>query len=167
MMPQHPFGRSRRARAMELAAAIATAAWLSCAPTGDHPPVYPVKGKVTYKGKPITAGSVIYELEGGGEAKGSPAEPGAGAFRVTGRIQADGTFHLRAFPGVEGMPEGHYKVGIDSRPGRTEIGVLDAGPRIKKGNPDVLRGRYTDPKTSGLGDEVVKDRPNEPSFDLQ
>jgi hypothetical protein len=64
------------------------------------------------------------------------------------------------------MPEGHYKVGISSRRGRTEAGILDAGPKIQKGNPDVLRGRYSDPKTSGLRDEVVKDRPNEPSFDL-
>jgi hypothetical protein len=152
---------------MRLAAATAAVAWLACAPTGDHAPVYPVKGKVTYKGKPITDGYVIYELEGGGEAKGSAAEPGAGPLRVTGRIQADGTFQLRAFPGVEGMPEGHYKVGITSRAGRTEVGIFDAGRKIKKGNSDVLRGRYSDPKTSGLRGEVVKDRPNEPSFDLQ
>ncbi len=154
-----------RARAMGLAAAIASVAWLSCTP--DHPPVYPVKGKVTYKGKPITEGSVIYEPEGGGEAKGSPAEPGAGPLRVSGRIQADGTFQLWAFPGVEGMPEGHYKVGISSRRGHTEGGILDVGPNVKKTNQDVLRGRYSDPKTSGLKDEVAKDRPNEPSFDLQ
>jgi hypothetical protein len=167
MISRNPFGRSRRARAMCLAAAIAAGAWLACSPTGDHSPVYPVKGKVIYKGKPVTDGYVIYELEGGGEAKGSSAEPGAGPLRVTGRIQADGTFQLRAFPGVEGMPEGHYKVGITSRPGRSEAGILGAGPKIKKGDPDVLRGRYSDPKTSGLKDEVVKDRPNEPSFDLQ
>jgi hypothetical protein len=129
--------------------------------------VYPVKGKVSYKGQPMTEGSVIYELEGGGAAKGSPADPGAGPFRVTGRIQADGTFQLWAFSGVEGMPEGKYKVGITSRRGRTEDGIFDAASKLKKGNTDVLRGRYADPKTSGLRDEVVKDRPNEPSFDLQ
>jgi hypothetical protein len=152
---------------MRLAAAIVTVPWLACAPTGDHPPVYPVKGKVTYKGKPITGGSVLYELDGGGDAKGSPAEAGAGPLRATGRIEADGTFQLRAFPGVEGMPEGHYKVGITSRSGRSEAGVLDTSSKIKKGNPDVLRGRYADPKTSGLKDEVVKDRHNEPAFNLQ
>ena len=167
MSSVHPFGRSRRARATRLAVAIASLAWLACAPTGDHPPVYPVKGKVTYKGKPITGGSVIYELEGGGEVKGPPPEPGAGPLRATGRIQADGTFQLRAFPGVEGMPEGHYKVGISSRKGRSEGGILDVGPNVKKANQDVLRGRYADPKTSGLKDEVVKNRPNEPSFNLQ
>jgi hypothetical protein len=129
--------------------------------------LYPVKGKVTYQGKPITGGSVIYELEGGAEAKGFPSEPRAGPFRVTGGLRADGTFRLWAFPGVEGMPEGHYKVGITSRPGRTEVGIFDAAPKIKQGNPDVLGGRYSDPKTSGLRDEVVKGRPNEPSFELQ
>lgn len=151
---------------MRLAAAIVSAAGLSCAPA-DHPPVYPVNGKVAYKGKPITEGSVIYELEGGGKAKGSPNEAGTGPFRVSGQIQPDGTFQLWAFPGVLGMPEGHYKVGISSRRGRSEGAIFDPGPNVKKGNQDVLRGRYSDPKTSGLTDEVVSDRPNEPSFDLQ
>ncbi len=122
---------------------------------------------MTYKGKPITVGTVLYELEGGGEAKSSDAASGTGPFRVTGRIQADGTFQLRAFPGADGVPEGHYKVGITSRPGRTEVGIFDPESKIQKGNPDVLRGRYADPKTSGLKDEVAKDRANEPSFDLQ
>jgi hypothetical protein len=167
MMFRHPFDRSGRARAMRLAAAVAAAAGLSCAPTGDHPPVYPVKGKVTYKGNPITEGSVVYELEASGDAKGSPGEPGAGPLRGTGRIQADGTFQLSAFPGALGMPEGHYKVGISSRRGHTEVGVLEAGPKLKKGNQDVLHGQYADPKTSGLKDEVVNNRPNEPSFDLK
>jgi hypothetical protein len=65
------------------------------------------------------------------------------------------------------MPEGHYKVGITSRLGRTEVGIFDLESKIQKGKSDVLRGRYTDPKTSGLKDDLVKDRPNEPSFDLQ
>jgi hypothetical protein len=167
MIFRDSFGRFRRAGAMRLAAMIAAVACLSCGPTGGHPPVYPVKGKVSYKGKPVTEGYVVYELEGGGEAKGSPTEPGAGPLRGTGQIRADGTFELRAFPGVEGMPEGHYKVGITSRPGRSKAGIFGAGSQIKKGNPDVLRGRYSDPKTSGLTGEVAKDRPNEPSFDLK
>jgi hypothetical protein len=166
-MIRRPICHPRRGRAGRLALAISTAVSLACAPTGDHPPVYPVKGKVTYKGQPITGGSVLYELEGGGEAKGSPAEPGAGPLRVTGRIQADGTFQLRAFPDVEGMPEGRYKIGITSRLGRSEVGIFDAASKIKKGDPDVLHGRYADPKTSGLKAEVVKDRPNEPTFDLK
>ena len=37
-----------------------------------------------------------------------------------------------------------------------EAGIFDS--KTKKGNPDVLRGRYSDPKTSGLTGEVVKDR---------
>jgi hypothetical protein len=166
MMSRYSFGLSGCARAMRVAAAIVSVASLGCA-GGDHPPVYPVKGKVTFKGKPITEGSVIYQLEGGGDPKSSPAEPGSGPFRVSGRIQADGTFQLWAFPGIEGMPEGHYKVGISSRRGRTEGAIFDTGSKEKKRNNDVLRGRYSDPKTSGLKDEVAKGRPNQPSFDLQ
>ena len=122
---------------------------------------------MTYKGKPVTVGSVIYEREGGGASEGALAGPEGGPFRVIGKIQEDGTFRLSAFPGAEGIPEGHYKVGISSRSGRSETGIFDLASRIKKGNPDVLRGRDADPKTSGLVDEVAKDRANEPTFDLK
>jgi hypothetical protein len=167
MISRHPFGAFLWVRVAWLAAVIFALSLIGCTQSRDHPPVYPVHGKVTYKGKPITGGTVLYELEGGGEAKGAAGEPGAGPLRASGRIQTDGTFQLQAFPGVDGLPEGHYKVGITSRLGRTEVGIFDPESKIKKGNPDVLRGRYTDPKTSGLRDEVVKDRPNEPSFNLQ
>lgn len=167
MLFWHLFGRCRRVRAVQLATAIATAAWAACAPGGDRPAVYPVKGKVTYRGKPITEGAVVYELEGGEQSGGSGSEPGAWPFRVVGKIQADGTFQLRAFPDGDGLPEGHYKVGITSRRGRSEGRLFKADTKIAKGNPDVLRGRYADPKTSGLKDEVARDRSNEPSFDLK
>ena len=57
---------------------------------------------------------------------------GNAPFRVNGRIQADGTFQLQAFPGVDGAPEGHFKVGITSRPGRTEGGSRPLSPRSKR-----------------------------------
>jgi hypothetical protein len=158
---------ARRSRTGRLLIAMVVAASLACKEsTGDHPPVYAVKGKVLHKGKPITGGTVVYELDEG-DAKGSPAPPGSGPLRATGRIEPDGTFRLMAFSGTEGVPEGHYKVGISSMPPRTEGSLLDSAQTAKKGNPDVLRGRYADPKTSGLRAEVVKDQANEPTFDLK
>jgi hypothetical protein len=167
-MIRRPFSHPRYGRAGRLAIAISTSVWLSCSSTpGKNPPIYPVKGKVLHQGKPIASGVVVYELEGG-VAEGTPAVAGGGPLRATGRIEPDGSFRLIAFPGAEGVPEGRYKVGISSRPPRTEGGVLGASAdAVKKGDPDVLRGRYADPKTSGLRDEVVKDRANEPRFDLK
>src|SRR5262249_5572430 len=127
-----------------------------------HPPVYPVNGRVPYEGKPIAGGVVVYEREGQ-----ETTSAGGGPFRSTGQLEPDGRFRLTAFAGVEGVPEGHYRVGISSRPPRTERGVLGSAGAVKTGDPDVLRGRFADPKTSGLRTEVAKDRPNEPTFDLQ
>jgi len=65
------------------------------------------------------------------------------------------------------VPEGKYKVGISSIPPRTEANLFDSAPSAKKGNPDVLRGKYSDPKNSGLRAEVFKDQTNEPTFTLE
>ena len=165
MIPRHPGFRSRFTGAKHLIAAMVALSWLGCG-SGDHPPLYPVKGKVTFKGKPITEGYVVYEREAGAETNPASGDASAGPLRVSGTIRSDGTFQLNAFPGAEGMPAGHYRVGITSRAGRSEGGLFDGGRKIQKGNSDVLRGRYSDPKTSGLTDDVVKDGPNEPSFDL-
>ena len=151
---------------MYLAASVALLTWLGCGAEQGHPPVYPVKGKVTLRGKPLNEGYVVYELEESKITKSSSGVSTAGPLRVVGPIRPDGTFRLNAYPGVEGMPEGRYKVGISSRAGRSEVGIFDADRKIQKGNPDVLGARYADPKSSGLTDQVVNDKPNEPSFDL-
>jgi hypothetical protein len=120
---------------------------------------------VLFKGKPISGGVVVYVQEGGDPTRSSTTS-GKGSVRATGRIDADGTFRLMAFPGAEGVPAGHYKVGISSVPARTEANLFDSAGSIKKGNPDVLRGRFADPEQSGLRTEVFEDKPNEPTFDL-
>lgn len=166
--PRNTFIRSsvgdgcRMAPAMIVAVAVLIS---GCDQSGGHPPVYPLEGTVLYKGKPISGGIVVFELEGGEPASSNKDQP-SGPLRATGRIQEDGRFRLQVFPGTEGVPAGNYKVGISSMPPHTEAGIFDGGA-VKKGNPDVLHGRYTDPKTSGLRAQVVKDQTNEPTFDLK
>jgi hypothetical protein len=134
--------------------------------TAGQPPVYPVKGKVLFRGKPVTGGVVIYELEGGVSPGTHTAERG-GPLRATGRIESDGSFRLIAFPGAEGVPAGTYKVGISSLPPRTEGNLFELAKSATKGNPDVLQGRFADPSKSGLHTQVIDDKPNEPTFDLK
>ena len=50
----------------------------------DHPPLYPVKGKVTRNGKPMTGGTIIFEYAG--EAADAPKGVGGGPFRATAKI---------------------------------------------------------------------------------
>jgi hypothetical protein len=132
----------------------------------DHPPVYPVKGKVVLRGKPTSGGTIIFEYAGEGSdaPKGPPGQP----FRVTGKIDNEGTFSLVAYAGSEGMPAGNYKVGILAVQGRSESNLLDRKMILpKKAVSAVSSNHYADPKTSGLTAQVSKDGPNEPLFDLK
>ena len=132
----------------------------------DHPPVYPVKGKVVVNGKPMKGGTIIFEYvgEGSDALKGPPGQP----FRVTGKINSEGTFNLVAYPGSEGMPAGNYKVGILTSQGRSESNLLDRKLVVeKKARSAVASNKYADPKTSGLTAQVSEDEPNEPVFDLK
>ena len=71
----------------------------------------------------MSGGTIIFEYDGeGGDApKGPPGEP----FRVTGKINSEGTFNLIAYAGSEGMPAGNYKVGILAAQGRSENNLFD------------------------------------------
>jgi hypothetical protein len=132
-----------RARGGRLMFFAGTTAFLACSQTPEgQPAVYPVKGVVLYQGKPITGGTVVFERDGGDPV--DPTSPQSnGPLRATGRIEADGSFGLTAFAGAEGVPEGQYTVGISSVPGRSEGNLFEAAASAKKGNPDVLRGRYS------------------------
>jgi hypothetical protein len=133
---------------------------------GDHPPVYPVNGKVVVDGKPMNGGTILFECVGAGD--GAPKGPEGAPFRVTGKINNEGVFRLVAYPGKEGMPAGEYKVGIVPLKGRSDGNLLDRKPSpAKKGKAATAPMQYADPKTSGLTAQVLKDGPNEPLFELK
>ncbi len=131
----------------------------------DHPPLYPVKGKVIFDGKPMTGGTIIFEYSGDGPD--APKGAGGGPFRVTSKI-TDGAFSLIGYAGAEGMPAGNYKVGISATQGRSEDNLFGREVVLpKKGKAAGSLRQYADPKTSGLTSQVYKDKPNEPVFDLK
>lgn len=66
--------------------------------SGAMPSLLPVKGKVFYKGKPMTQGVVTFEPDG----YGRPA---------SGKLQPDGSFALLTL-GKEGVVPGHHRVFI-------------------------------------------------------
>jgi hypothetical protein len=131
----------------------------------DHPPLYPVNGKVILDGKPMTGGTIVFEYSG--DEADAPKGAGGGPFRATSKIK-DGTFNLIGYAGAEGMPAGNYKVGISATQGRSEDNLFGREVVLpNKGKSAALVSRYADPKTSGLTSEVYKDKPNEPVFDLK
>lgn len=134
----------------------ATAGVLLAGCGGSDLQLAPVKGKVTYKGKPLEFGTVIFIPEKG------PA--------ATGQIQPDGTFVLET--GTQG---GRMRKGAVVGKHKVEIRCLDTqrpgykppeGQEMPAGKP-LIPTKYSQAETSGLTAEVTADGPNEFTFNLE
>ncbi|MEN6405319.1 MAG: hypothetical protein ABFC77_02495 [Thermoguttaceae bacterium] len=106
----------------------------------DHASTVSVTGKVTFNGKPLQSGSVMFVPD-----TGRPAE---------GEIQSDGTFQLTTYAKNDGAAIGHHRVAITcTGPSKDTSGEASPGPSL-------IPEKYGDYKTSGL-EVTVKDK-NEP-----
>jgi hypothetical protein len=124
-----------------LPAALSAAVCWGCGPAGSGSAanLIPVKGKVTYKGKPLTKGTIKFVPDGyGREARGS--------------IQSDGTFVLTTTKDGDGAVAGEHHVSLSN---------LD-----KPLANDRAFKKYTSPNTSRLTAAVDSEH-TEFSFDLQ
>lgn len=87
---------------------LLTVGFLSCAKAPDHPPVFPVKGRVLYEGKPASGAVVILH---------STERPDE-ASRPRARTDANGEFELSTYKTGDGGPAGTYVVTVEwKRPG--------------------------------------------------
>jgi hypothetical protein len=98
----------------------------------------PVKGKVTYKGQPVTKGVVRFDSD-----YGRPA---------SGQIQADGTFELTTLQPGDGVVAGEHRVYLSG---------LD-----KNLAKDRALQKYSSPSSSKLTAEVSPEK-TEFTFDLK
>jgi hypothetical protein len=128
-------------QALALAALLLAVNW-GCAPKTDRPETLPVSGKVTYKGQPVTKGTITFQSDGGQAA--------------TGEIQSDGTYRLSTFADRDGALPGHHKVMIIAN---------DADPTLMPGSSpgykppkDLVPKKYAKLETSGLTADVSKDK---------
>ncbi len=162
--------RMLRVRMLALLVAVMTAAVACNQALQGRLPVYSVKGRVLYKGSPLAAALVVFERAETvppRSSRDSAPAAGTGPVRATGRTGPDGYFELMTYQGNDGAPAGEYRVGISSTPPHSESGIFSNSPgTVLKGNPDVLRGRYADPRSSGLR-ATVNEQDNElPPFQL-
>ncbi len=67
----------------------------------------PVKGTVTYKGKPLTGGTIRFEPEDGGR-------------EAAGNIEPDGSFTLSTFQSNDGAVAGSHKVAVEPPSGQSK-----------------------------------------------
>jgi len=85
-----------------LAAVVLGSCW-GCGSSGGSsgavPPLLPVKGKVTYNGKPLTSGIIRFEPDGYGRA-------------ATGKLQSDGTYALTTIKEGDGVVAGAHFVTV-------------------------------------------------------
>lgn len=123
-----------------LAGLICCVACWGCGPAaqGNLPDLIPVKGKVTYKGKPLTKGRIKFEPDG----YGRPA---------SGQLQADGTYTLGTKVEGDGVVAGDHRISLSD---------LDKGLAR-----DRTFKKFTSPNTSQLTATVDKDH-TEFNFDL-
>jgi hypothetical protein len=115
-------------RLVLLAALCCGACW-GCGPAGSGrmPDAIPVKGKVLYKGQPVTKGSVTFEPDGFGR-------------EAHGRIQSDGSFVLTTYKDGDGAVAGHHRVAVS-----------DTGIKSPK---DALAKKWAGTASSGLTADV-------------
>ncbi len=131
---------------------LVAALTLACAGCGDAGgKLYPVSGKVTYKGGPAI-GAFVFLLRKGVDPLDEQS--------IMGVVQEDGSFTVVCDVKGQGAPLGKYGVLIKW--------PQNAGPKkgLSHKNPDRLKGRYADPKHPPWSVEI-RAEPNElPIFEL-
>lgn len=116
---------------------------------GSKPKTVAITGKVVYaNGKPLTAGSIIF----------NPAEEGANAPLTA--IKPDGTFE---FPSENGVPPGDYRVSLATPEGEGEAAPSEGeGEGAERKAPAFpVPPKYLQGDTSGWT-VTVKESGNEP-----
>lgn len=122
-----------------LAVLVAGPCWGCGSGNGTPVALIPVKGKVTYKGQPLTKGLVVFEPDGYGRM-------------ASGQLQSDGTFELSTLKPGDGVVAGEHRISI------TQLDKALAKDRALK--------KYASPSSSKLTAEVSPEK-TEFTFDLK
>src|SRR5262249_11544025 len=101
-----------RTRVAVIAMLALSATLASCGPRGG-PALYPVTGKVTYKGEPAAGAQVVLAPDG----PPAPGAPGGGGEPPSAIVEEDGRFTVSSGDRGDGAPPGKYKVLITWRTG--------------------------------------------------
>ena len=112
---------------------------LTACTNSDRKPVFPVQGKVIYRGKPATGARVIFHPQD---------EDGPQSPRPSADVQPDGSFRLSTYVSQDGAPPGRYAVTIFWPSATRIVDTENAGP-------DQLQGRYSNHKTTPIRVEIM------------
>jgi hypothetical protein len=125
---------------------------LACGSCANKNNLYPVLGKVTYKGSPASGATVFFHRQGGDAMNDH---------MIMGIVQEDGSFELVCGSLGKGAPPGEYDVLIEWK----QVAGQSKG-RPQHGS-DKLNGRYADPKRPLFHATVEGKATNLPPFELK
>ncbi len=140
-----------RVRGLRVSVAVMGVVLAACALAGcakkrpGEVPVYPVKGRVTYKGEPMPHAVVTFFPAG---------QPFAQALKPRATADEDGYYELTTYELKDGAPEGEYGVIVYVPPTPPEPYTLEV-----PNPPDRLKHAYLDPAKSKLR-FMVRPEPN-------
>ena len=133
---------------------IAVAAWAAAAAgCGNANGLYPVTGKVLFKGEPAAGATVTFLRKGAVSQQESPAQ---------GVVSEDGSFSLAGPTGSGALP-GEYVVLVEWKEGAGK--KRGRAPALSA--PDRLKHRYLDPNKPRLTAKVEPAANQLPPFELR
>jgi hypothetical protein len=88
----------------------------------------PVKGKITYKGRPLTQGEIVFE-------------PNSAGREAYGNIQPDGTFELTTFKAGDGAAPGTHRVAVTGTSKKDAVPVKYQSTSSSKTEVQVAEGK--------------------------
>ena len=150
-----------------LVGAVTSALVIVCAGCGESNGLYPVRGRVEYRGEPATGATVSF----------FPKDPVAAKGEIPRAVvESDGSFRLASGDLGSGAGPGQYAVVVEWRQGPLRTRRLDTAKSVGKaaareGKPllladDRLKGRYADLVHPRLTAEVKAGRNDLPPFVL-
>ena len=116
----------------------------------QRPKLYPVQGKVLYKGQPAAGARVVFHPKGNVDPQ---------SLCPLATVQPDGSFVLATFQPGDGAPAGEYAV-VVTWPSK-------GGAKAAGGTIDRFRGAYSDPDRSPFQVRIAEGNNDLLRFDLR
>jgi hypothetical protein len=141
---------------MKVCCAVTLLAALASTGCGNNHGLYPVSGKVMYKGEPAIGAYVLFQRPGIDPAKNQS---------IMGVVQHDGSFTVDYGAQGKGAPPGEYLILVRWKHDPTLPPARS--PKESASRPDRLKGRYDDPKHPLLRTVVRAESNVVPTIQLQ
>jgi hypothetical protein len=125
---------------------------VGCGHATEGPVCAPVKGSVTYRGKPLVEAMVVFHRLGG-DVEGN--------HKPMATTDAGGNFTLTTFKQNDGAPPGEYQITVEQR------ALVTGGEEPTRSGPNVLPPKYAKPATSGFKFTVTEGENQAPALVVQ